>query len=229
VAHVFRDQNLVSCPVVDAERRLLGVIMVDDVVDVIDDEAEEDMLKLVGVQHVDIFADVLRTMRSRWPWLVVNLATAILASSVIGSFEGAIEKLVALAVLMPIVASMGGNAGTQTLAVAVRSLATGELTAANALRFVGKEITVGSLNGLSFALLVGVVTAFWFSDWHLGAVMGAAMICNLCVAALAGTMIPLGLSRIGVDPAVSSGVFLTCVTDVVGFMSFLGLAAWLLL
>jgi magnesium transporter len=160
---------------------------------------------------------------------VVNLATAILASSVIGSFEGAIEKLVALAVLMPIVASMGGNAGTQTLAVAVRSLATGELTAANALRFVGKEITVGSLNGLSFALLVGVVTALWFSDWHLGAVMGAAMICNLCVAALAGTMIPLGLNRIGVDPAVSSGVFLTCVTDVVGFMSFLGLAAWLLL
>jgi magnesium transporter len=229
VAHVFRDHNLVSCPVVDSEQRLLGVIMVDDVVDVIDEEAEEDLMSLAGVQQVDVYADVLQTVRSRMPWLLVNLGTAFIASSVIGRFEGEIEKLVALAVLMPIVASLGGNAGTQALTVAVRALATGELTRANALRFVGKELTVGGLNGLSFAVLVGVVTSLWFGDWRLGAVIGAAVICNLVVAGLAGTGIPLGLNRMGIDPAVSSGVFLTAITDVVGFLAFLGLAAWLLL
>ena len=229
VAHVFRDQNLVSCPVVDDRRRLLGVIMVDDVVDVIDEEAEEDLLKMGGVGHDDMHANTVRTVQLRGLWLAVNLFTAVIASLVIGQFEGAIEKIVALAVLMPIVASMGGNAGTQTVTVAVRALAMGELTAANALRFIGKEIAVGGLNGLIFALVMGGAVILWFDDWRLGAVIGAAMICNLIAAALAGTLIPLGLEKLGVDPAVSSTVFLTTVTDVIGFLAFLGLATIFLL
>jgi magnesium transporter len=229
VAHVFRDLNLVSCPVVDEDGRLQGVIMVDDVVDVIDDEAEEDLLKMGGVGIDDMHADTVRTARLRALWLLLNLATAVLASVVIGQFEGSIEKIVALAVLMPIVASMGGNAGTQTVTVAVRALAMGELTAANAVRFVVKEAAVGGLNGLAFALLVGAGVVAWYGDWRLGAVIGAAMICNLLAAALAGTLIPLGLQKFGVDPAVSSAVFLTTVTDVIGFLAFLGLATVFLL
>ena len=229
VAHVFRDQNLVSCPVVDDRRRLLGVIMVDDVVDVIDEEAEEDLLKMGGVGHDDMHANTVRTVQLRGLWLAVNLFTAVIASLVIGQFEGAIEKIVALAVLMPIVASMGGNAGTQTVTVAVRALAMGELTAANALRFIGKEIAVGGLNGFIFAILMGAAVIGWYHDWRLGAVIGAAMICNLVAAALAGTLIPLGLEKLGVDPAVSSTVFLTTVTDVIGFLAFLGLATLFLL
>ena len=229
VAHVFRDQNLVSCPVVDDRRRLLGVIMVDDVVDVIDEEAEEDLLKMGGVGHDDMHANTVRTVQLRGLWLAVNLFTAVIASLVIGQFEGAIEKIVALAVLMPIVASMGGNAGTQTVTVAVRALAMGELTAANALRFIGKEIAVGGLNGFIFAIVMGVAVVGWYHDWRLGAVIGAAMICNLVAAALAGTLIPLGLEKLGVDPAVSSTVFLTTVTDVIGFLAFLGLATIFLL
>lgn len=229
VAHLFRDQNLVSCPVVDEKRRLLGVIMVDDVVDVIDEEAEEDLLKMGGVGHDDMHANTVRTVRLRGLWLAVNLLTAVIASLVIGQFEGAIEKIVALAVLMPIVASMGGNAGTQTVTVAVRALAMGELTAANALRFIAKEIAVGGLNGMIFALLMGAAVVLWYGDWRLGAVIGAAMICNLIAAALAGTLIPLGLEKLGVDPAVSSTVFLTTVTDVIGFLAFLGLATIFLL
>jgi magnesium transporter len=229
VAHVFRDQNLVSCPVVDESRRLLGVIMVDDVVDVIDEEAEEDLLKMGGVNIDDMHAPPVRTARLRALWLAVNLATAVLASLVIGQFEHSIEKIVALAVLMPIVASMGGNAGTQTVTVAVRALAMGELTAANALRFIAKEAAVGGLNGFIFALLMGAAVVAWYGDWRLGAVIGAAMICNLLAAALAGTLIPLGLQKLGVDPAVSSTVFLTTVTDVIGFLAFLGLATLFLL
>ena len=229
VAHLFRDQNLVSCPVVDQTNRLLGVIMVDDVVDVIDEEAEEDLLKMGGVGHDDMHANTVRTVRLRGVWLAVNLLTAVIASLVIGQFEGAIEKIVALAVLMPIVASMGGNAGTQTVTVAVRALAMGELTAANALRFIGKEIAVGGLNGMIFALVMGAAVVLWYHDWRLGAVIGAAMICNLVAAALAGTLIPIGLQKFGVDPAVSSTVFLTTVTDVIGFLAFLGLATLFLL
>lgn len=229
VAHLFRDQNLVSCPVVDDKGRLLGVIMVDDVVDVIDEEAEEDLLKMGGVGHDDMHANTVRTVRLRGVWLAVNLFTAVVASLVIGQFEGAIEKIVALAVLMPIVASMGGNAGTQTVTVAVRALAMGELTPANALRFIGKEIAVGGLNGLIFALIMGAAVVLWYQDWRLGAVIGAAMICNLVAAALAGTLIPIGLQKFGVDPAVSSTVFLTTVTDVIGFLAFLGLATLFLL
>jgi len=229
VAHLFRDQNLVSCPVVDEGGRLLGVIMVDDVVDVIDEEAEEDLLKMGGVGHDDMHANTVRTVRLRGVWLAVNLLTAVIASLVIGQFEGAIEKIVALAVLMPIVASMGGNAGTQTVTVAVRALAMGELTPANALRFIVKEIAVGGLNGMIFALLMGAAVVLWYHDWRLGAVIGAAMICNLVAAALAGTLIPIGLQKFGVDPAVSSTVFLTTVTDVIGFLAFLGLATLFLL
>jgi magnesium transporter len=229
VAHLFRDQNLVSCPVVDDRRRLLGVIMVDDVVDVIDEEAEEDLLKMGGVGHDDMHANTVRTVQLRGLWLAVNLFTAVIASLVIGQFEGAIEKIVALAVLMPIVASMGGNAGTQTVTVAVRALAMGELTATNALRFIAKEIAVGGLNGFIFAILMGSAVVAWYHDWRLGAVIGAAMICNLVAAALAGTLIPLGLEKLGVDPAVSSTVFLTTVTDVIGFLAFLGLATLFLL
>ncbi|QQS11798.1 MAG: magnesium transporter [Rhodospirillales bacterium] len=229
VAHVFRDQNLVSCPVVDDERRLLGVIMVDDVVDVIDEEAEADIAAMGGVATIDIHEPVARTTRSRFWWLFINLGTAFLASAVIGQFEVELQKIVALAVLMPIVASMGGNAGTQTVTVAVRALATGELTATNALRFVVKEIFVGGANGIMFAVLVGAVTWVWFQDWRIAAVIGAAMVLNLVAAGLAGTLIPLGLQRARIDPAVSSTVFLTTVTDVIGFLAFLGLAALFLL
>ncbi len=229
IAHLFRDKNIVSCPVVDPRGRLLGVIMVDDVVDVIDEEAEDNLLRMGGVGTDDMHADPIRTARLRAVWLTVNLATAVLASFVIGQFEGAIEKIVALAVLMPIVASMGGNAGTQTVTVAVRALAMGELTAANAMRFVAKEAAVGGLNGVIFAILMGGAVVAWYGDWRLGGVIAAAMVCNLLAAALAGTLIPLGLQKFGVDPAVSSSVFLTTVTDVIGFLAFLGLATAFLL
>jgi magnesium transporter len=228
VAHLFRDQNLVSCPVVDVRGRLEGVIMVDDVVDVIDEEAEADLLKMGGVGIDDMYASPVRTARLRALWLTVNLGTAVLASLVIGQFEHSIEKIVALAVL-PIVASMGGNAGTQTVTVAVRALAMGELTASNAFRFVAKEAAVGGLNGLVFAFLMGAAVVAWYGDWRLGAVIAAAMVCNLLAAALAGTLIPLGLQKFGIDPAVSSTVFLTTVTDVIGFVAFLGLATAFLL
>ena len=229
VAHIFRDQNLVSCPVVDSSHRLLGVIMVDDVLDVIDEEAEDDLLKMGGVREDDVHAPMVRTARQRFWWLLVNLGTALLASAVIGQFEEELQKIVALAVLMPIVASMGGNAGTQTVTVAVRALAMGELTIANITRFVVKEAFVGGANGLVFALILGVITWAWFHDPRIGLIIAAAMVINLVCAALAGTLIPLGLQRAGVDPAVSSTVFLTTVTDVVGFLAFLGLAAVFLL
>jgi magnesium transporter len=229
VAHLFRDQNLVSCPVVDDKRRLLGVIMVDDVVDVIDEEAEEDLLKMGGVGHDDMHANTVRTVRLRGLWLAVNLFTAVIASLVIGQFEGAIEKIVALAVLMPIVASMGGNAGTQTVTVAVRALATKELNAANLIAAVWREIAVGMMNGLAFAVVMGVVTELWFHSPIMAVIAALAMVINLVVAAIAGILIPLGLDRMGFDPAASSVVFLTTVTDCVGFFSFLGLATLIIL
>ena len=230
VAFLFRQYALVSAPVVDAKGRLLGVIMVDDVVDVIDEEAEDDLFKLAGVgENDDLNRPVPKTARARLSWLSVNVVTAFLASSVIGFFEGTIERIVALAVLMPIVASMGGNAGTQTLTVVVRALATRELSQANTLRILGKEAAVGLINGVLLALVVGGVAALWFRDPMIGLVIGAAMILNLTAAALAGALIPIGLARVGVDPAVASGVFLTTVTDVVGFLAFLGLATAILL
>jgi len=230
VAFLFRQYRLTSGPVVDGDGRLVGVITFDDVAEVIQEEAQEDMLRLSGVsQESDINEPVLRTVRSRALWLGVNLGTAFVASFVIGLFDATIEKVVALAVLMPIVASMGGNAGMQAVTVTVRAIATKEVTAANALRMVWKECGVGLLNGVLFAGLVGVVAGLVFQQRDLGLVIAAAMATNLVVAGLCGTLIPLALDRRGVDPAVAASVFLTCVTDVIGFLAFLGLATLVLL
>ena len=229
VAFLFRQYGLVEAPVVDDAERLVGIITVDDVVEVIEEEHEDDMLKLGGVVEDDLYSAVIKTTVSRFSWLLVNLATAILASIVIAFFDHAIERVVALAILMPIVASMGGNAGTQTLTVAVRALATKELTASNALRIVGKEVLVGCVNGILFAIIMGAVAWFWFGDPQLGGVIALAMIINLLVAGLAGILIPLGIERVGADPAVASVVLLTTITDVLGFFIFLGLAAAMLL
>ncbi|MGE5767124.1 MAG: magnesium transporter [Bacteroidota bacterium] len=229
VAYLFRQYGLVSAPVVDDAGRLVGVVTVDDVVHIIDEEAEEDLLKLAGVQETDLYRAVLDTTKSRFVWLLVNLFAAVAGANVIALFEDTIERLVALAVLMPIVASMGGNTGTQTLTVAVRALATRDLNRSTALRFIGKELLVGLANGSMFALLAGSTAWFWFGDPMLGAIIGVAMVINLVVAALAGALVPLGLEKLGVDPAVASSVLVTTMTDVVGFFAFLGLATLILL
>ena len=222
-------RDLVSAPVVDDAGRLVGSVTIDDVVDVIHEEHEEDIMRLGGVQEDDLYSAAVDTTRSRFTWLLVNLATAIVASIVIGLFQGTIEQMVALAVLMPIVASMGGNAGTQTLTVAVRALATRELTATNAWRVIGKELMVGAFNGILFAVLTGFVAWVWFSSPAIGIVIALAMIVNMVVAGFAGSTIPIALERMKIDPAVASSVVLTTITDVAGFFVFLGLAAWLLL
>jgi magnesium transporter len=225
VARLFERYDLVSAPVVDENQRLVGVITFDDIVDVIEEEAEEDIKALGGVGREEELSDsVWTTTRSRFTWLFANLLTALLASWVISQFEGSIQKMVALAVLMPIVASMGGNAGTQTMTVAVRALATRELSSANAWRVIRRELMVGVLNGLAFALIMAVIAAAWFHVTDLGIVIALAMVIVLAAAALGGILIPLVLIRLGVDPAVSSGPFVTTVTDVVGFFSFLGIA-----
>ncbi len=229
VAYIFRQYGLVDAPVVDDDGRLLGVVTVDDVVHVLGEETEEDMLKLAGVQESDLFNAALKTARTRFTWLFINLITAILASAVIALFEATIQQIVALAVLMPIVASMGGNAGTQTLTVAVRALATKDLSSANAARVIGKELLVGLLNGIVFAVLTGVAAYLWLSSWEIGTIIACAMVFNLVVAAFFGAFIPIILERVGVDPAVASSVLLTTVTDIVGFLAFLGLAAVFLL
>lgn len=239
VAYLFEQYNLISAPVVDTSDRLVGMITVDDVVEMVREESQEDMLALGGVEADTGLSDtVVQTVRSRFSWLAVNLATAIMASLVIALFDAAIGQIVALAVLMPIVASMGGNAGTQTLTVAVRSLATKDLTPSNAARIVYREALVGFLNGLIFALIMGALAGVWYfaSGWgdqqeaiRLGGVVGVAMIINLLAAGLAGILVPISLQRAGADPAVSSAVFVTTVTDIVGFFVFLGLAAAVLL
>ncbi len=228
-AYIFAQHDLISAPVVDVAGRLIGVIMVDDIVDVIQEEAEEDLMHLGGVREDDLYADVLGTGRARFSWLFVNLLTAILASVVIALFQGTIERIVMLAVLMPIAASMGGNAGTQTLTVVVRAIAMKDLTPANAWRVFSKEVLVGVFNGLSFAAIVGIIAWVWSGDGAIGLVMAAAMTVTMIVAGLVGTAIPIGLARTGVDPAIASGVVLTTITDVVAFVALLGLAAWFLL
>ena len=228
-AFLFRQQDLTSAPVVDESGRLAGVLTIDDVVDVIDEEHEDDILKLGGVYEDDLYHAAAATTAKRFPWLLVNLGTAVVASLVIAQFEATIEAIVALAVLMPIVASMGGNAGTQTLTVAVRALATKELSATNAMRIVVKEVLVGGFSGMLFAAIAAAVTFAWFGNWLLGAVIAAAMVVNLLVAGLSGVAIPLALDRMRIDPAIASSVVLTTVTDVVGFFAFLGLAAAVLL
>lgn len=225
VAQLFRRENLISAPVIDLDGRMIGVITIDDVVDVIDEEAQEDMLKMGGVGQDDLYSAIFSTTFSRFRWLLVNLVTAILASVVISFFDATIEQIVALAILMPIVASMGGNAGTQSFTVVVRALATRQLSSANVWRIVWKETVVGTLNGAVFAVMCGAVAAVWFGSIPLGIIMGAAMIINLFCAGFSGACIPMILNKMGSDPALSSAVFLTTITDVVGFFAFLGLAA----
>jgi magnesium transporter len=225
VARLFERYNLISAPVVDEAGRLVGVVTIDDIVDVIQEEADDEIKALGGVSGDEELSDTVWTItRSRFVWLFVNLLTAFLASSVLGLFEGQLEKMVALAVLAPIVASQGGNAATQTMTVAVRALAVRDLGAGNAMRITMRETIVGLLNGVGFGLLTGVVASLWFHDWNLGFVIASAMTVNLVAGALGGILIPLALERYGADPAVSSGVFVTTVTDVVGFFSFLGIA-----
>ncbi len=225
VARLFERYDLVCAPVVDENDRLVGVITFDDIVDVIEEEAEEDIKALGGVGREEELSDsVWSIAKGRFPWLFANLLTALLASWVISNFENALAKMVALAVLMPIVASMGGNAGTQTMTVAVRALATRELSSANAWRIIRRELLVGVLNGLCFALIIGLIAGTWFQIPDLGLVIALAMVTVLVAAALGGILIPLILIRLGADPAVSSGPFVTTITDVVGFFSFLGIA-----
>ncbi|TGP18109.1 magnesium transporter [Mesorhizobium sp. M1D.F.Ca.ET.184.01.1.1] len=225
-AREFEQYDLLSAAVVDENDRLVGVLTIDDVVDVIQQEAEEDLLRMGGVGDEELSDTVLATSRSRVPWLLVNLVTAFLAASVIGLFDRTIEHIVALAVLMPIVAGMGGNAGSQTMTVTVRALATKDLDIYNAARIIRREVGVGFINGIVFAVLIGMVAGIWFHDRNLGGIIAAAMIINMFAAALAGILIPLLLDRFKIDPAVASAVFVTTVTDCVGFFAFLGLATW---
>ena len=229
VAYAFNQYHLISAPVVDGEGRLIGLITIDDAMAVLDDEHEEDIMRLAGVGEGSLSDRVIETTKQRMPWLAVNLITSIAASMVIAQFEIAITKIVALAVLMPIVASMGGNAGTQSLTVAVRAIATKDLTSANVWRVLRREVLVGLVNGLIFAIVMAVVGIIWFGSSMLGAVIAAALVVNMVVAGFAGTVIPVLLERWGVDPALASGAFVTTVTDIVGFFAFLGLAAMILL
>jgi magnesium transporter len=228
VALEFERYDLMSAPVVDEDGRLLGVVTADDIMEVLKDEAEEDIHRLGGVGDESVTDTVFRTTKNRFVWLLVNLATAVLASWVISLFDATLEQMVSLAILMPIVASMGGNAGTQSMTIAVRALATRELGRVNAFRVVSREALVGLLNGFLFAAIMGTVAFFWFGSDVLGLVIGAAMVINMLVAGLFGILIPMVLEALHIDPAVASGAFVTTVTDVVGFFSFLGLAAiWL--
>ena len=229
VAMLFRRYGMVTTSVVDDDGRLVGVITLDDIVDVIDEEAEEDLMALAGVSDASIRSSFIETFQGRAGWLFVNLVTAVMASLVIGLFESTLETIVALAVLMPIVASMGGNAGTQTVTVAVRAIAMQEFSTQSAARFAFRELLVGITNGVLFALVAGLVSYIWFSDASLSLILGGAMIINLVIAGLTGTIVPLSLVRLGIDPAVASSVFITTITDVVGFFVFLGLAAAFLL
>ena len=225
VAHMFRQYDLTSMGVVDENGRLLGMITVDDVVDVIDEEAEEDILRMAGVQETGITESILEASKNRIVWLLVNLGTAILASMVIALFDGNIEQMVALAILMPIVASMGGNAGTQTMTVTVRSLATKDLTSSNVRRVIGKEFAIATLNGMVMAIIIGLLSFLYFNNPILGGVIAVAMIINMVMAGLAGILIPIGLVRVNIDPALASSIFVTTITDVIGFFAFLGLAS----
>ncbi len=230
VAYLFNHYHLISTPVVDENGRLVGMITIDDAMAVLDEEHEEDMLRLAGVDEDSSLTDtVWQTTRGRAVWLMVNLVTAIFASLVINMYADTIDQMVALAILMPIVASMGGNAGTQTMTVAVRAIATRELTRRNAIRVSWREVTVGAINGLGFGVVMALVAAFWFGVPMLGVVIALAMALTLVAAALGGIVIPIMLERFNIDPALASGPFVTTVTDVIGFFAFLGLATVVLL
>lgn len=229
-AYQFTKYHLISSGVVDANGRLVGVITVDDIVDVIDEEAKEDILALAGVrEESSLNESFVEITRGRFTWLLINLGTAILASTVIGFFDATIDQMVALAVLMPIVASMGGNAGTQTMTVAVRAIATREISSTNAFRVITREMMAAALNGSILALVSGLVAYIWFGDMVLAAIFSAAMVVNIFVAGFSGMAIPMTLNKLNIDPAISSSVFVTTITDVVGFFAFLGLAAAILL
>ncbi|HEY5807253.1 MAG TPA: magnesium transporter [Povalibacter sp.] len=224
VAKLFEDRDLVSAAVITSDGRLLGRITIDDVVDVIREEADHSVLSMAGLdEDEDMFAGVVRSARRRSVWLAVNLATAVLAANVVGLFEATIEKVVALAVLMPIVASMGGIAGSQTLVLIIRGIALGQVEHANARWLLLREVSVGMLNGMFLALLVGLTAGVWFSDWKIGAIICAALMINMFAAAMAGVGVPLVLKKLGIDPALAGGVILTTFTDCIGFASLLGL------
>lgn len=227
VANLFERRDFISAPVVDHHKRLVGRVTIDDVVDVIREGADHSLMAMSGLdEYEDTFAPVMPTARRRAVWLGVNLLTAFIASAVVGLFADTIEKVVALAVLMPVVASMGGIAGSQTLTLVIRAMALGQVGVSNTRYLVNKELAVGFLNGLLWCVVVGVVAVLWFSDVKLGVVIGAALVINLVAAALAGATLPLMLKRMGIDPALAGSVILTTITDVVGFFSFLGLAAY---
>lgn len=230
IAYIFNQYHLISCPVVDAGGRLVGVITIDDAMNVLDEAHEEDMLRLAGVgQEASVLDGPFATVRQRLPWLVVNLFTASISAFVISRFEATIAAIVALAALMPIVASTGGVAGTQSLAVAVRALAARDLTASNARRVVLRELAAGAMNGVALAVVIGLAGWGLFGDPWIGAVLAAAMIVNQIVAALGGVLVPLTMDRMGLDPALASGTFVTTLTDVMGFLAFLGFATLVLI
>ena len=229
VAYAFNQYHLISAPVVDMEDRVVGVITIDDAMVVLDEELEEDIMLLAGIGDSSVSDTIIETVRGRLPWLAVNLATAILASIVIAQFEATIAQFVALAILMPIIASMGGNAATQSLTVAVRAIATKDISSTNIGRVIRREVGVGILTGLIFAVSMGLIGVFWFGTAMLGVVIAISMLINLVVANLAGTTIPVILEKLGIDPALASGAFVTTVTDVVGFFAFLSIAGILLL
>ena len=229
VAYAFNQYHLISAPVVDMENRVVGVITIDDAMVVLDEELEEDIMLLAGIGDSSVSDTIIETVRGRLPWLAVNLVTAILASIVIAQFEATIAQFVALAILMPIIASMGGNAATQSLTVAVRAIATKDISSTNIGRVIRREVGVGILTGLIFAVSMGLIGVFWFGTAMLGVVIAISMLINLVVANLAGTIIPVILEKLGIDPALASGAFVTTVTDVVGFFAFLSIAGILLL
>ena len=228
VGNLFEQYNLVSAGVIDRNKKLIGMITADDILTVVKEEGEEDVLKLAGVQDEEVTDNAFKITKKRFIWLLINLFTAVIASRVIGLFDGNIEKVVALAVLMPIVASMGGNAATQTLAVTIRLLATKELTTDNLFKIINKEFCIGFLNGLFFSIISALFVFFWFYDFKLSILIGISMIINMIFAGLSGIIIPVMLEKYKIDPAIASAVFVTTITDVIGFLSFLGLASFVL-
>ena len=226
VGHLFENYNLNSACVVDKNNKLVGMITSDDVLTVLKEEAEEDALRLAGVGDEEITDGVLKKTKRRFSWLLLNLFTAVLASIVISFFQEDIEKVVALAVLMPIVASMGGNAGMQTLAVTIRTIATNELTKNNFSQNVLKEFSIGILNGIIFAIISAVIVQLWFKEVNLSLLIGVSMTLNMIVAGLFGILVPVSLKKMNIDPALASSVFVTTITDVIGFLSFLGLGSY---
>ena len=226
VGHIFENYNLVTAGVIDKENKLVGVITGDEIFTVLKEEAEEDVLRLAGVGDEEITDSIVQKTKRRFNWLLLNLFTAFLATWVISLFGASIEQMVALAFLMPIVASMGGNAGMQTLAVTIRALATKELSSGNFGKIVTKEFVIGVLNGIIFALITGVIVQLWFKEINLSILIAVSMVLNMIVAGIFGIMVPVSLKKLNIDPAIASSVFVTTITDVIGFLSFLGIGAY---